>query len=249
MPKKVNTPANVSSRAPAPKGEDSGAKPPSRAKVAKQAKEEQARAPRPGTTRYYVRNVRYTPVAFRLTSTTDRRIELAPRGRLNDMKPVTEDELYDDILLANIGLIIEVLTADQAQQIIAKQSINQQQYQATANPLMDILRDENGNAITNVTITPSNTETEITVASVGDKGEIDRSSQSPTIIEEGLGPKRAKVPGSEDNPIPYVPDGVPPEQAADWLAFQRAQAAAQANDPLAYIDRIRASVHGNDEQI
>lgn len=151
-------------------------------------------------TQKYIRNIRYVPVSVRISS--ERRIELAPRGQRGDTAPVSKDEMESQAFLDNLELVFEVVTESEAQDTIGKQTKNQQRI----HPALSQMRNALGEAYERGVVVEENfTEQGKTVAGINDRGMI----------------TRAKVPGSEGNPLPDIPSDVPPEEVTDWLARQK----------------------------
>jgi len=156
--------------------------------------------PRGTPTPKYIRNVRYVPVGVRLG--TGRRINLQPRGMRGDCAPVSKEEMSDEIFLGNVGLVFEVIPAAEAADVISKQTTNQQ----TAHPALSQLRNSHGDAYEKGVVIEENFDDQgKKVAVVSDRGMI----------------QRFKAPGTTDQPLPNVPDSVPPEEVADWVARQK----------------------------
>lgn len=148
----------------------------------------------------YIRNVREVPVGIRLG--TGRRIDLKPRGMRGDCAPVNEDEMDDEIFLGNVGLIFEIIPNAEAKKVIEKQTTNQQ----SVHPALAVMRNALGEEYEKGVVVVEESEAERpVVAAVNNRGMI----------------TRFKAPGTEDNPLPIIPDDVPPEEAADWVARQK----------------------------
>lgn len=91
---------------------------------------------------FYARNLRAMEAAIRLDRQHDKgqkRLEFKPRGERGDIVALKTEDLEDPTLLANVGVIIEIITAAEAREIISKQSTNQQ---AAVHPVMALLRNE-----------------------------------------------------------------------------------------------------------
>lgn len=153
-----------------------------------------------GSTQKYIRNVRYVPVGVRLG--TGRRINLQPRGQRGDCAPVSKEEMSDEIFLGNVGLLFEVIPVGEAQDVIGKQTTNQQQ----VHPALHQLRNAKGEGYTRGVVVEENFDDQgKTVAAISDRGMIERF----------------KAPGTVDQPLPDIPADVPPEEVADWVARQK----------------------------
>ena len=153
-----------------------------------------------GESSKYIRNIRAVQVGLRLGS--GRRIDLQPRGMRGDCAPVDADEMNDEIFLANVELLFEVIPTAEAKQVISKQTTNQQ----SIHPALHAMRNEKGEEYTKGVVVVEQSENERpVVAAVNDRGMITRY--------KGI--------GTTDNPIPEVPADIPPEQMADWVARQK----------------------------
>lgn len=246
MPPKKVTPRG---RAAAPPVGDQVANAPSLKQTVSSTPVEAPEAPaNPRAHQFYVRNVRNIPVSLRLTNTTNRRIELEPRGNRQDMSSISDEEFYDQILLSNVGYIIEVISADKARDIITKQYTNAAPGQRQQS-LLDMITDETGKPVTGASLEKSNVEGAITVGRIDEiehgSGHVAKSESISRVTAEDrermLNPTQRgfHAPGSTTSPIPLVPDSIPPEQHADWLAAQ---------DPYTYVQALRAAALGNREQ-
>jgi hypothetical protein len=148
----------------------------------------------------YIRNTRYVPVSIRLNK--ERRIELAPRGQRGDCAPVNGEEMESQAFLDNDELLFEVVSSDDAKESIGKQVKNQQ----SVHPALSAMRNAKGEEYTRgVIVEESDQDQGKVVAGVNERGMI----------------TRLKVAGTEDNPLPDIPDSVPPEEHSDWLARQK----------------------------
>jgi hypothetical protein len=97
----------------------------------------------PAPTGFYARNLRNAEVHIRLTrqEKTKKRLELKPRGQRGDLAKLQPEDVEDDELLANVGILVEIITAGEAKDILAKQLNN---VQAAVHPAMAMLRNELG---------------------------------------------------------------------------------------------------------
>lgn len=162
------------------------------------------------TGQQFIRNVRHVPVSIRLG--TGRRIELKPRGQRGDTAPVSKDEMVDEIFMGNENLLFEVISSQDAQKVITKQTTNQQ----NVHPALNQMRNARGEEYKRAVVVEEYTqEARPTVAAVNDRGEI----------------TRFKAPGSVDNPLPEIPSDVPAEEVADWLARQKTIEGPEAGLP------------------
>ena len=91
----------------------------------------------------FVRNLTGTEFRIRLTRQVqpERPFVLQPRGQRGDIAPLKKEDLQDPILLDNLALgVIELITAAEAQEAIAKQGTNLQ----APHPALSALRNELG---------------------------------------------------------------------------------------------------------
>lgn len=206
MPPKKVTPRGKS--APAPKAE-----PASKPKRPRTKKAAPKAAPK-RTTATYLRNLHGIPVNFRFSEeTSGRRVELRPRGERGDITKVSKDEIEDPIFMMNQDSLFELISSAETRDVLDKQTHNQQK----GSPLVDMLRNELGDPIDKVTIEKPFEQQSITVAEIEQTGPTNKMQQGE-VIHRGVTPKRAALPGTQDNPGPEIPDSVGPEEAADWLA-------------------------------
>lgn len=154
--------------------------------------------PQPRTGPKYIRNVRYVQASIRLGS--GRRIHLQPRGVRGDCAPVNKDEMNDEIFLANSGILYEIITSSEAKKVVEKQTINQQ----SAHPALRGLRNALGEELEDKGV-------------VIEESNVDQGKKAGSVDERGMITRFHAV-GSVDKPLPDVPDHVPPEEQADWLA-------------------------------
>jgi hypothetical protein len=163
--------------------------------------------------RKYARNIyeRHAAIRFR----NGKRIELAPRGQRGDVAPLTKDDFEDDAFIANHGVLFEVITAKEAEGIIEKQATNIQQ---SRHPAFESIRNELGDEYDDTAIRMDKPEAErsIVVAQTEPVAE----GVGDIVIDRGVGIRRAKVPGSEDRPVPDIPDSIGPEEQAQYRAQQ-----------------------------
>lgn len=93
---------------------------------------------------FFARNLRNVDLGFRLTRQDDKkkRTNLKARGRRGDLVKLTSEDLTDQAMLdqVNAGLI-EVITKNEAQNIVSKQSTN---HKEAVHPAMAMLRNELG---------------------------------------------------------------------------------------------------------
>lgn len=97
-------------------------------------------SPGPG---FYVRNLHYVDVGFRLESQEGqgkKRTDLKPRGQRGDLKKISNKDLNDSSLLSQIDIgLVEIITEHEAREVISKQSTNATQI---PHPAMASLRNE-----------------------------------------------------------------------------------------------------------
>jgi hypothetical protein len=153
----------------------------------------------------YVRNIRNVRVTLRAQ---DRRIDLAPRGQRNDLAPLNKGDKDDENFMADLGSLFELITKAEAEQVREKQSTNRQ---AQHHAARDIIRNEHGDPYEDDAITVEeefNQEQGKAVAPLDDQGHL-------TIDRTGI--RRAEIPGSQENPLPEIPDSIAPEDQAEYL--------------------------------
>lgn len=152
------------------------------------------------STQKFIRNIRHVPVGVRLG--TGRRIDLNRRGERGDTAPINTEEQNDEIFLGNVGLLFELISDEDGKKVIAKQTTNQQ----SVHPALAHMRNSLGEEYTKgVVVVEQSQDERPVVASIDERGMI----------------TRFKAPGTSDNPIPEVPQNVPPEEASDWVARQK----------------------------
>ena len=174
-------------------------------------------APRRTQQKYY-RNLRAVPVGLRLEE-SDRKINLAARGQRGDIAPVKKGEANDPIYLSNVDMLFEVITKEEADAIIEKQATNIQDARRT-HPAWDNIRRPDGEQYDQEEIRREAPEESqgYTIAQLDEEGNVPLERQG----QKGIQIKRAALPGSEDNPLPDIPDGVAPEDQANYLHELRA---------------------------
>jgi hypothetical protein len=145
----------------------------------------------PSNTNKYVRNVRGVDV--RVTFDSGRRIQLAPRGQRNDMTAISKEELDDPIFLNNLGMLYEVISSSEANEIREKQATNASSY---THPRPEhILTTEHGKPSDFGGIAPSNVEQSITIGHLTET-EGRNNEQKSIEVTRSVQPERADVPGS-----------------------------------------------------
>ena len=144
------------------------------------------------STKKHIRNIRGVDV--RLTFDSGRRIQLAPRGMRGDLVAVSKDELEDPIFLNNLGLLYEVISGKDADDVRSKQGTNAST--RTQRP-EDILTNEKGEAISNVSLDQSNESKGKTLATLQTTEGGVHEEKSIDVVPNTVGPRIAVVPGSD----------------------------------------------------
>lgn len=165
--------------------------------------EPKTRAKRTPSQPKHMRNVLYVPISIRLD--TGRRIDLKPRGQRGDSAPVQKGEETDDKFAQNKGILFEVITSKEAQEIIGKQDINRHE----ENPALKAMRNHLGEkyAPDAIKVTISDREQAVAVDVDVKDGNIQ--------IDRGVGIRRAQVPGSDSYDLTASSD---PQVKADLEA-------------------------------
>lgn len=158
----------------------------------------------------YARNLHH--ISARVPLDTGREINLAPRGQRGDLVPVNREEQEDAKLLGNVGLVIELITPAEAEEVMSKQTIHQQ----VPHPTLDQLRDELGRPYKRVVTEEPFEQQGKVVARIEEEGS-QRSQESRKAIIRDSSPEIVSVPGSPGT-LPDIPQDVAPEQVADWAA-------------------------------
>jgi hypothetical protein len=176
--------------------------------------------------RKFARNLLEQHVSVRLKE-SDKRIELAPRGQRGDvalLKGAEQiDEATDD---QNHGLLYEIISEEDRNEIVAKQSTNQQA--KSSHPAFQTLRNELGEEYEEGAVTrePEPADRGRTVAHLDEVAE----GVGNIIVDRGVGIRRAEIPGTQDNPLPDVPDSISPEEQAEYR-LEEARKTAEATQP------------------
>jgi hypothetical protein len=188
--------------------------------AAEQARITAAFKPKAGTR--YVRNLR--GISCRVTLDTGRRIDLAPRGRVDDMAPVSKEEQTDSKFIINAGLLYEILEPKQAAKILAKQAQNAQA--PRRNPLLDHLLNEHGKPyeVDDVHMDPTEQERSITVAKIVEAPDGKNTTDNKDFMRQSSAPEEVAVPGSRLNPGPSLPSDISAEDVREYIAWREAQA-------------------------
>lgn len=205
MPRKV-TPKGTA--ATPPKAET-----PPAAKKASTRRKKTTKAAEPEKENLYIRNIR--GVQCRVTL-DDRRFLLEPRGQRGDLARINEDHIADPNFEPNIGMIYEILSEEEAKDILRKQANNQQVGPTT----IDYLLNEYGRPYERAPRVEKPFEQQgQVVAQIQDVGQGRYSEHNKEVVRgPGQPPLQANVPGSVGNPGPEIPADIPAEQVADWIA-------------------------------
>lgn len=174
--------------------------------------------PKAGTK--YIRNIR--GIGCRLTLDSGRRIEFAPRGQVGDLEPVTKEEQQDSKFISNEGMIFEIISVAEAQDVLRKQSTNAQ----TDRPqLIDHLRNEKGEAYerTDVRVTPAYEQQGQVVAQVEQTADGRYTEGNTDVVRRDGPPEQVAVPGSVQNPLPEIPSDIAAEDVREFYAWKQAQ--------------------------
>jgi hypothetical protein len=174
-------------------------------------------APSSSTTRY-VRNLHGAAGGIRVLLQNETQIKLAPRGQVGDLMPVTEEDRMDANYIANYGVLFEEISQPEARKVVEKQNTNAQAPRPTT---MDQLTNEKGEPYqqSEPTIDKAFEEQGVTVAEVQKAGDGRFTEQNTQLVRPaGAPPQQQDVPGSVGNPLPDIPQDIPPEQVADWVA-------------------------------
>lgn len=185
-----------------------------------------------GTTQRYIRAI-YAPAGgTRLTLNNGNRFHLQPRGQINDLAPVTKDDITDPVYVQNKNLMFEEISSAEAKKIIEGQATNAQTPRNRG--VIEHIRDEYGNPVNQeVKMEQPFEQQGQVVANIedGPSGRFTDGYQGKITRAPGEAPQQVSVPGSVGNPLPEVPSDVPPEQVADWVA-RNAKSAEAAADAL-----------------
>lgn len=142
----------------------------------------------------FVRNIRN--ITVRATLDNDRRIELKPRGQRGDLASLAKDEVNDSRVIENIGMIWEVISAAEAQEILHKQATNQQ---VTPTALDHMLNEYGQPYQQEVKLEEAFEQQGETVATLEEDGD-GRFVQNRTSIVRGA-PEVVSPPGAQGNPV------------------------------------------------
>ncbi|WP_301930982.1 hypothetical protein [Ferruginibacter sp.] len=132
--------------------------------------------------------------------------------------------MSDEIFLGNVGLLFEVIPAAEAEDVIGKQTTNQQ----VVHPALALIRNAKGEEYERgVVVEEEGPDTRAPVAAISDRGEI----------------TRFRAPGTVDQPLPEIPSDIPPEQVADWVARNKTVDGPEAG--LAGLKVVKAEVEAS----
>lgn len=180
-------------------------------------REVEATLPAQENPQLYVRNTSYTMFRFKLARHTpqQRGVVLQARGTRGDLAPVTDEDLKDPILTSNLNSrYLELLTHEEAQEVVSKQTTNQQ----AVHPAMAALRNELGKPYEAgaVSMGPSPDEQAITVAHLDD-GQIgfDRGGIANRV--------RGEMPGTPEYVVGAEPQHRPANEDPAFLSDLRAR--------------------------
>lgn len=201
-------------------------KPPKKAKTSATEK-----TPTPSSLTRYAYNLRGIKARFDLT--TGRRVELEPRGQRGDLAPLSLEELEDQGVIDNFGIIFEVISAEQAKEISSKQSTNANPNQPS---LIDILTTPEGKPYqqADVHVEVPKEQQGTVVARVEVDEDDNRRLGQDGGIQSVTGPEQVQVPGSPGHPatqeIQQLPSELAAQEVAEFRAWKQAQ---QATDSAA----------------
>jgi len=144
-------------------------------------------------TRNWIRNTQNCPIRFRLSAESGKGADfnLKPRGQRGDLRRVTAEQKKNDVYLTNKDVLFEELTDKDAEDIVSKQTNNQQ----AIHPAFTALRNELGESYTDDQIKfqeQTDDERSVTVANIN-HGEV--------AVARDVHITRAAVDGSVDNPV------------------------------------------------
>lgn len=181
------------------------------AKVAEleaKANEPEPQAPAtPANPQQFIRNIRNVPVRFKLERHLPghRGISLKARGERGDIGSITPEDRQDPIFQANLGLLFEVITAEEAAQAVVKQNTNPAQ---NVHPALAAIKNEKGEGQgeMKLSIEQSHEQAGVTVAKLNEgQVEFDRSGiknrergESPGTPEYVEGARPGHAPANEE---------------------------------------------------
>lgn len=191
--------------------------------------------PEPYTGPYFLRNLRLVPIRLRFGDKKDgRAVNLRPRGQRGDVSPPLQPGDEYDAAMADLGVLFEILTADQVAQVFHGQTTNQQ----AVHPALAQLRTATGEAVTSVKIEEEFNAQGFTVGTVVEQGPNNSNQQRSVVqrspqIDLAVAPERAQLPGTQDRPIASVSQSIDPEDQAAWVAEQGGLEELMRRDALA----------------
>ncbi len=167
-----------------------------------------------------VRNLRNVHVSLKAQG---RRIELAPRGQRKDVAPLEKGDQADEAFMADKGVLFEIITKGAADKIAEKQATNQQEKR---HPALDVLRTAEGEKYSDdaVKLEERHDQQGKVVANLSE--EPNRGKR----FDWGVDIRRADLPGTQDRPLPDMPDSVAPEDQGQYRLDQAAEADALADE-------------------
>lgn len=170
---------------------------PKRAATKKKPAAKKKTAPPKQDTARFVRNIRN--ITVRCTLENGRRIELKPRGERGDMASLSEEETNDARVIENVGMIWELLGSQQAQDILHKQSTNQQ----VSPTAFDQLLNEYGKPYEgDATVEKAFEEQGEVVANVEDTGDGRFTQNNQQLVRNsGEAPEVVSPPGARGNEV------------------------------------------------
>jgi hypothetical protein len=184
---------------------------------------------KPRSTQKFVRNLTGTAIGIRIERQEGKqRFNLKPRGHRGDLAPLQKDDINDAVLQQNVGLgVIEIITKAEADEVIHKQTTNQQ----AAHPALSTLRNELGEEY--------GADAVVVSKEFNEQGQVvaHLSNGEVVIAKDGSGIQRRK-PGEAPGTPSYVQgaDGnhQPADESPEFLSDRRAREKreVQAHDIL-----------------
>lgn len=183
----------------------------------------------------YVYNLHHIPC--RVTLASKREIQLEPRGQRGDVDVVNADEQQDPKYLANLNLIFELISPEQARTIIANQQTNAK---TEDHPIWKHLRNEQGDPYSqrHATIEEVFEKQGIVVGTVEETG-AGRFTDKNFTVSRASSPEIVQVPGSPGHPATELMQSVPAEISPDeyhefllWKQFREQQEALALRNSL-----------------
>ena len=155
-----------------------------------------AKKPASSSTKF-VRNIRN--ITVRGTLDNGRRIELKPRGERGDLISLSKEDVNDSKVVENMGMIWEIVSEAEAQDILNKQATNQQ----VGETAFDQLLNEYGKPYEQgVKVEESFENQGEVVATVEDTGDGRFTEGNTNLIRSSGGaPEVVSPPGAQGNPV------------------------------------------------